>query len=105
MQVHSKQLGAWYRTLDVLIRATDKIELALYHHLRDLFRLKPDLVLFDITSAYFKGAGPEDFAKRGYSRDGKSYTVQALSYLSVCDDGQMENRLALRVDPEGAGRL
>src|ERR1019366_6167556 len=56
VQVHPQQLGAWYRTLDVLIRAKEKIEVALYHRLRDLFSLKPDLVLFDITSTYFEGA-------------------------------------------------
>ena len=32
--------------------------MALYHRLRDLFSLKPDLVLYDITSTYFEGAGP-----------------------------------------------
>jgi transposase len=78
VQVHPQQLGAWYRTLDVLIRAKEKIEVALYHRLRDLFSLKPDLVLFDITSTYFEGAGPEDFAKHGYSRDGKPQNVQVV---------------------------
>jgi len=51
---------------------------ALYHRLRDLFSLKPDLVLYDITSTYFEGAGPHDFAKHGYSRDGKSQNVQVI---------------------------
>jgi len=46
--------------------------------LRDLFSLKPDLVLYDITSTYFEGAGPEDFAKHGYSRDGKPQNVQVV---------------------------
>ena len=78
VQVHHRQLGAWYRTLDVLIKAKNKIEVALYHHLRDLFSLKPDLVLFDITSTYFEGAGPKDFAKHGYSRDGKPQNVQVV---------------------------
>ena len=78
VQVRHRQLGAWYRTLDVLIKAKDKIEVALYHRLRDLYSLKPDLVLFDITSTYFEGAGPEDFAKHGYSRDGKSQNVQVV---------------------------
>src|SRR6202048_3106932 len=78
VQVHHRQLSAWYRTLDVLIKAKDKIEVALYHCLRDLFSLKPDLVLFDITSTYFEGAGPKDFAKHGYSRDGKSQNVQVV---------------------------
>jgi transposase len=78
VQVHHRQLAAWYRTLDRLIKVKDQIELALYHRLRDLFSLQPDLVLFDITSTYFEGAGPEDFAKHGYSRDGKSQNVQIV---------------------------
>src|SRR3984885_1108332 len=72
VRVHPRQLDAWYRTLDQLVAAKDKIEVALYHRLRDLFSLKPDLVLYDITSTYFEGTGPHDFAKHGYSRDGKS---------------------------------
>jgi transposase len=78
VQVHHRQLGAWYRTLDVLIRVKDRLEVALFHRLRDLFHLKPDLVLFDITSTYFEGAGPADFAKHGYSRDGKAQNVQVV---------------------------
>jgi transposase len=78
VQVDHRQLSAWYRTLDVLIKVKDKIEIALFHRLRDLFSLKPDLVLFDITSTYFEGAGPADFAKHGYSRDGKPQNVQVV---------------------------
>ena len=46
--------------------------MALYR-LRDLFSLKPDLVLYDITSTPTspRRRGPHDFAKHGYSRDGK----------------------------------
>ncbi len=50
----------------------------LYHRLRDLFSLKPDLVLYDITSTYFEGTGPQDFACHGYSRDGKPHNVQVV---------------------------
>jgi transposase len=78
VRVHPRQLDAWYRTLDQLHEAKDRIEVALYHRLRDLFSLKPDLVLYDITSTYFEGAGPHDFAKHGYSRDGKSQNVQVI---------------------------
>ena len=74
----ARQLDAWYRTLDRLHAAKDQIEVALDHRLRDLFCLKPDLVLYDITSTYFEGAGPHDFAKHGYSRDGKSQNVQVI---------------------------
>ena len=78
VRVHHRQLDAWYRTLDRLVKAKERIEVALYGRLRDLFSLKPDLVLFDITSTYFEGAGPKDFAKHGYSRDGKSQNVQVV---------------------------
>jgi len=78
VRVHPRQLDAWYRTLDQLIQAKDRIEVALYHRLRDLFSLKPDLVLYDITSTYFEGAGPADFARHGYSRDGRPQDVQVI---------------------------
>jgi transposase len=78
VRIHPRQLDAWYRTLDQLHAAKDRIEVALYHRLRDLFSFQPELVLYDITSTYFEGAGPHDFAKHGYSRDGKSQNVQVI---------------------------
>jgi transposase len=78
VRVHARQLEAWYRTLDQLYRAKNKIEVALYDRLRDLFSFKPDLVLYDITSTYFEGMGPANFAKHGYSRDGKPHNVQVV---------------------------
>jgi transposase len=78
VRVHPRQLDAWYRTLDQLVAAKDRIEVALYHRLRDLFSLKPDLVLYDITSTDFEGNGPQDFACHGYSRDGKPQNVQVI---------------------------
>jgi transposase len=78
VRVHPRQLDAWYRTLDQLSAAKDRIEVALYHRLRDLFSLKPELVLYDITSTYFEGTGPVDFATHGYSRDGKPRNVQVI---------------------------
>jgi transposase len=78
VRVHPRQLDAWYRTLDQLHAAKDRIEVALYRRLRDLFSFKPDMVLYDITSTYFEGVGPHDFAKHGYSRDGKPQNVQVI---------------------------
>jgi transposase len=78
VRVDFRQLEAWYRTLDQLVAAKERIEVALYHRLRDLFSFKPDLVLYDITSTYFEGAGPANFAKNGYSRDGKPHNVQVI---------------------------
>ena len=78
VRVHSTQLEAWYRTLDQLHRAKERIEVALYHRLRDIFSFKPDLILYDITSTYFEGAGPDEVAKHGHSRDGKPHNVQVV---------------------------
>jgi transposase len=78
VRVHPRQLEAWYRTLDQLYRAKNKIEVALYDRLRDPFSFKPDLVLYDITSTYFEGAGPANLAKHGHNRDGKPRNVQVI---------------------------
>ena len=78
VRVHDQQLDSWYRTLDRLLEAKEDIETALYGRLRDLFSLKPDLVLYDITSTYFEGSGPTGLARHGYSRDGKSRNPQVI---------------------------
>ena len=78
VQVHHRQLEAWYRTLDRLLAAKERLELGLYHRLRDLFSLQPDLVLYDVTSTYFEGGGPDSLARHGYSRDGKPQNVQVI---------------------------
>lgn len=78
VRVDDRQLDGWYRTLDKLLAAKEDIEAALYGRLRDLFSLKPDLVLYDITSAYFEGSGPAKLARHGYSRDGKPRNTQVI---------------------------
>lgn len=78
VRVDDRQLEVWYRTLDKLLAAKGEIETALYGQLRDLFSLKPELVLYDITSAYFEGSGPGGFARHGYSRDGKPRNTQVI---------------------------
>ena len=77
VKVDMAQLQRWYRTLDHLVLNKDKIEVALYQRLRDLFDFQPDLVLYDLTSTYFEGLGPS-IAKHGHSRDGKPRKVQVI---------------------------
>jgi transposase len=78
VKVEHRQLDRWYRTLDRLAKAKDQIEVELYGRLRDLFSLKVDLVLYDITSSYFEGAGPAGLAFHGHSRDEKPHNVQVV---------------------------
>jgi transposase len=77
VRVDLRQLQSWYRAMDHLFLNKGGIEVALYHRLRDLFDLKPDLVFYDLTSTYFAGHGPP-IAKHGYSRDGRPRNVQVV---------------------------
>jgi transposase len=77
VRVNMTQLQRWYRTLDHLYLNKERIEVALYQRLRDLFDFRPDLVFYDITSTYFTGHGPA-IAKHGHSRDGKPRNVQVV---------------------------
>jgi hypothetical protein len=78
VEVDLGQLQRWYRTLDHLLLNKDRIEVALFERLRDLFDFEPDLVFYDLTSTYFEGRGPVPLARhslpprglRRRSRDG-----------------------------------
>jgi len=78
VKVDFAQLQRWYRALDHLIAHKERIELALYHRLRDLFSLQPELVFYDLTSTYFEGHGPRGIARHGHSRDEKPRNVQVV---------------------------
>jgi len=77
VRVDFGQLQSWYRSLDHLFLNKSRIEVALYHRLRDLYHLQPDLVFYDLTSTYFAGQGPS-IARHGYSRDGRPRNVQVV---------------------------
>jgi len=76
VRVGDRQLATWYRTLDALRAARPAIETALYRRVRDLFHLHVDLVLYDVTNAYFARRSPKGRLRRhGNSKDGKSRNV------------------------------
>jgi len=78
VKVDFDQLKLWYKTLDDLLAEKPRIEKEIYLELRNLFSLKPDLAFYDITSTYFKGAGPGELGRFGYSRDGKPRNPQVV---------------------------
>jgi transposase len=84
VRVEFRQLKQWYRTLDQLEERKADIEKELFLRLRDLFSLKVDLVLYDLTSTYFEGQGPP-LAMHGHSRDGKPRNRQVLVGLVMVD--------------------
>ena len=84
-QVHHRRL---YAGLDQLLPHKEAIERHLKERLGDLFDLKYDLLLYDITSTYFEGerAG-NPMAQRGYSRDSRPDCLQVCIGLVVTTDG------------------
>jgi len=77
-----------YRTLDALVQAKEPIERDLKERLGELFSLRFDLLLCDLTSSFFEGlAESNEQAKRGYSRDHRPDCKQIVLALVVTPDG------------------
>ena len=77
-----------YRALDHLLPHKEALQKHLKNRLGELFDLKYDLLLYDVTSTYFEGlceANP--LAQRGYSRDQRSDCKQVCIALVVSREG------------------
>jgi len=77
-----------YRALDHLLPHKDALQKHLKNRLGELFDLKYDLLLYDVTSTYFEGqceANP--MAARGYSRDQRGDCKQVCIALVVSREG------------------
>ncbi|NTV19432.1 MAG: IS1634 family transposase [Bacteroidales bacterium] len=85
LSLTKREVNKFYTAMDHLISIKDEIEIHLYKRLRDLFSLEVDLVFYDLTSSYFEGNGPDDFAKLGYSRDKKPGNNQVVIGLIMCN--------------------
>lgn len=73
-----------YRALDKLLPHKDALQKHLKERLGELFDLKYDLLLYDVTSTYFEGqAEGNPQAKRGYSRDHRGDCKQVCIALVV----------------------
>jgi len=84
-KVHTDRL---YDGLDWLLPQKAAIEKHLKERLGNLFDLKFDLLLYDVTSTYFEGAcAGNSQAKRGYSRDSRPDCLQVCIGLVVTEDG------------------
>jgi len=79
VKVEHRQLNRWYRTLDSLLTAKEKIEEALYLRVRDLFSVKVNMVFYDLTSTYFCRKSPKGTLRRhGQSKDKRPRQVQVV---------------------------
>ena len=84
-QVHTDRL---YKALDQLLPHKEILEKHLRQRLGELFELKCDLLLYDVTSTYFEGDMEGcSLAKRGYSRDSRPDRPQVCIGLVVTEEG------------------
>jgi len=81
------ELHHLYRSLDFLAEHMGAMEEVLFQRVRDLFSLNVKLALFDTTSTYFEGRGPQGLAEFGYSRDKRSDRVQVIIGVIMTDEG------------------
>jgi hypothetical protein len=85
-QVHHRRL---YAGLDALLPHKEAIEAHLKERLGNLFDLKYELLLYDVTSTYFEGqCARNPMAKRGHSRDSRPDCLQVCIGLVVSPGGQ-----------------
>ena len=92
-------LGAGFELVEIhkLYECLDRLiehKRALFDHLtkrwKDLFNMKFDVLLYDLTSTYFESDPPfaeDDKRKHGYSRDKRSDCVQVVIALIVTPEG------------------
>ena len=84
-RVNSNRL---YRALDQLLPHKQALEQHLRRRLGELFGLKYDLLLYDVTSTYFEGLAERNpLAQRGYSRDHRPDCKQVCIALVVTREG------------------
>ena len=84
-QVHTDRL---YKGLDQLLPHKEALEKHLRQRLGELFELKCELLLYDVTSTYFEGDMEGcPIAKRGYSRDSRGDRPQVCLGLVVTEEG------------------
>lgn len=77
-----------YRALDKVLLQKAPLEKHLKERLGELFQIRYDLFLYDITSTYFEGAAEKNSqAQRGHSRDHRPDCKQVLIALVVTREG------------------
>jgi len=81
------ELHHFYRTLDVLAQHKGRIESSLFQQAMGLFGIDLDFILWDTTSTYFEGDGPEEIGACGLSKDHRPDRVQVMVGVLMTRDG------------------
>jgi len=84
-KIHTDRL---YECLDHMLVYKEEVEKHLKKRYGELFEIKYDILLYDITSTYFEGqANANPQAQRGYSRDHRPDCKQVCIALVVSEEG------------------
>jgi len=82
------QSDTLYRCLDKLLAHKKPFFSYLRERWQDLFGVRFEVLLYDLTSTYFESDPPEDGKRKfGYSRDKRFECVQVVSALIVTPEG------------------
>ena len=77
-----------YRCLDKILPHKEELFLYLRKQWEDLFKIRYDVLLYDLTSTYFECDPPEAGKRKfGYSRDKRSDCVQVVIALVITPEG------------------
>lgn len=89
MMAGKDELQHLYRSLDLLCEHKEEIEQGLYWHHRDLFNMKCDVVLYDLTTLRFESTREDlgELRRFGYSKEMRSDCTQVVLGLLVNTDG------------------
>lgn len=77
-----------YRALDCLADGKELIEEELFARQKNLFNMRIDIVLYDVTTLYFESTKSDDLKDFGYSKDAKFGEVQVVLGLLVDTEGR-----------------
>jgi transposase len=77
-----------YRCLDKILVHKEELFLYLRKQWEDLFKIRYEVLLYDLTSTYFECDPPESGKRKfGYSRDKRSDCVQVVIALVITPEG------------------
>lgn len=81
-------LNHFYRALDALADAKQKIEDYIFEQNQTLFNMSIDVVFYDVTTFYFESKDEDLLRRFGFSKDGKAGDVQVVLGLLVDKEGR-----------------
>lgn len=81
------ELNHLYRALDLLAREKEHLEDMLFEHRRNLFNLRVNVVLYDVTTFHFESVRGDALRDFGFSKAGKFNEVQVVLGLLADENG------------------